>query len=99
MRPVRVLSVASEIYPLIKTGGLADVTGALPIALKDHDVDTRTLVPGYPAVMESVERTEQLLEWPFFGGSARLLIGSSGSLDLFVLDAPHLRLPARETRT
>jgi len=34
MRPIRVLSVASEIYPLVKTGGLADVVGALPIALK-----------------------------------------------------------------
>jgi starch synthase len=90
MRPVRVLSVASEIYPLIKTGGLADVAGALPVALKDYDVDTRTLVPGYPAVMESVQRTEQLLEWPFFGGAARLLSGCSGPLDLFVLDAPHL---------
>ena len=34
MTPVRVLSVASEIYPIIKTGGLADVAGALPIALE-----------------------------------------------------------------
>ena len=33
MRPVSVLSVASEVYPLVKTGGLADVTGALPAAL------------------------------------------------------------------
>jgi len=30
---MRVLSVASEIYPLVKTGGLADVAGALPAAL------------------------------------------------------------------
>jgi starch synthase len=90
MRPVRVLSVASEIYPLIKTGGLADVAAALPIALKDQNIDTRTLVPGYPAVMESVERAEQLLEWPFFGGSTRLLTGTAGALSLFVLDAPHL---------
>ena len=32
---MRVLAVASEIYPLIKTGGLADVTGALPEALRE----------------------------------------------------------------
>jgi starch synthase len=35
---IKVLSVASEIFPLIKTGGLADVVGALPGALKTHTV-------------------------------------------------------------
>ena len=39
---MNVLSVSSEIYPLIKTGGLADVVGALPIALEAHGVTTRT---------------------------------------------------------
>ena len=48
---MRVLSVASEVYPLIKTGGLADVSGALPGALKPLGVEMRTLVPGYPAVL------------------------------------------------
>jgi starch synthase len=90
MRPIRVLSVVSEIYPIIKTGGLADVAGSLPIALNDQNVDMRTLVPGYPAVMETVQRAELLLELPFFGGSARLLAGTAGALNLFVLDAPHL---------
>ena len=46
MTSLRVLAVASEIYPIIKTGGLADVVGALPAALKAHGVETRTLVPG-----------------------------------------------------
>lgn len=91
MRPVRVLSVASEIYPIIKTGGLADVTGALPIALKAEGIETRTLLPGYPAAISALERAEQVLAWrDFFGGPARLLSGSCGALDLFVLDAPHL---------
>jgi starch synthase len=90
MKPIRVLSVASEIYPLIKTGGLADVAGALPVALAREGVDVRTLVPGYPAVMGTLEGAEQLLEWPAFGGIARLLAGSAGALRLLVLDAPHL---------
>jgi starch synthase len=90
MRPVRVLSVASEIYPLIKTGGLADVAGALPLALRDEDIDMRTLVPGYPAVLGALERAEQVLEWPLAGGQARVLAGVAGGLELFVLDAPHL---------
>jgi starch synthase len=91
MKSIRVLSVASEIYPLIKTGGLADVVGALPIALNAEGIETRTLVPGYPAVVYALKDAEQVLEWPlFFGGTSRLLEGSCGGLDLFVLDAPHL---------
>ena len=91
MKSIRVLSVASEIYPIIKTGGLADVAGALPIALKSEGIEVCTLVPGYPAVMAALESAEQILEWPlFFGGTTRLLKGAAGELDLFVLDAPHL---------
>ena len=51
MSELKVLSVASEIFPLVKTGGLADVAGALPGALAREGVEMRTLVPGYPAVM------------------------------------------------
>ena len=90
MKPIRVLSVVSEIYPLIKTGGLADVAGALPIALKLEGVDVRTLIPGYPAVLGALERAEQLLEWSAFGGVTRLLAGAAGALQLLVLDAPQL---------
>jgi starch synthase len=91
MKSIGVLSVVSEIYPIIKTGGLADVAGALPVALKMEGIDTRTLVPGYPAVMEALEGKQQLLEsQSYFGGTARLLAGSCGALDLLVLDAPHL---------
>ena len=88
---VRVLSVASEIYPIIKTGGLADVAGALPMALAAEGVEVRTLVPGYPAVLEALDdRGGDLIVPNFFGGPARLLAGACGELDLFVLDAPHL---------
>ena len=50
-----VLSVASEAFPLVKTGGLADVVGALPDALAPHDVATTTLIPGYPAVGKAIK--------------------------------------------
>ena len=52
MRGLGVLSVASEAVPFIKTGGLADVVGALPAALALHGVAVTTLLPGYPAVLE-----------------------------------------------
>ena len=53
---MRVLSVASEAYPLVKTGGLADVAGALPPALARRGIEVRTLLPGYPAVMSKLGR-------------------------------------------
>ena len=91
MTPLRVLAVASEIYPIIKTGGLADVAGALPIALRAYGIETRTLVPGYPDVIKVLPAAEVLLDWPnFYGGPIRLLGGSHQNLDLLVLDAPHL---------
>ncbi|RTM02810.1 MAG: starch synthase, partial [Bradyrhizobiaceae bacterium] len=91
MTPVRVLAVASEVYPIVKTGGLADVAGALPIALKAHGVEMRTLMPGYPDVMRRVSGASEIRSWPdYFAGPGRLLAGSHEGLDLFVLDVPHL---------
>lgn len=91
MSRIDVLAVASEIYPLVKTGGLADVTGALPKALAPLGVRVRTLVPGYPAVMARLEETRtvrKLADW--FGGPARLIAAEAAGLELYVLDAPHL---------
>ncbi|MBR0833526.1 glycogen synthase GlgA [Bradyrhizobium manausense] len=91
MTPVRVLAVASEVYPIVKTGGLADVAGALPTALKAHGIEMRTLMPGYPDVIRLLSGAEELRSWPdYFGGPGRLLAGSRDGLDLFVLDVPHL---------
>ncbi len=89
--PLQVLSVASEMVPLVKTGGLADVAGALPAALAEQRVSMRTLLPGYPAVVDALTATQVVAEWPsWFGGAATLLAARHGPLDLFVLDAPHL---------
>ena len=91
MTGIDALAVASEIYPLIKTGGLADVAGALPLALKADGVRVRTLVPGYPAVMRRLRKAATAHAFPaLFGGPAKLLSARTAGLDLFVLDAPHL---------
>jgi len=91
MKPLRVLSVTSEVFPIIKTGGLADVAGALPSALAQEGVSVVTMVPGYPAVLKALEHSEVLHHYPgFFGGSADLLSGRAGGLDLLVVHAPHL---------
>jgi starch synthase len=86
-----VLSVTSEIFPLVKTGGLADVAGALPGALAPLGIDMHSLVPGYPAVLDALKNaTEIVSERLFFGGDARILAAEAAGLKLFVLDAPHL---------
>ncbi len=88
---MKVLSVASEVFPLVKTGGLADVVGALPAALAPHGVEMATLVPGYPAVMAALKRPHTRAKVAqLFGGPARILSANAAGLDLFVVDAPHL---------
>jgi starch synthase len=91
MRRVTVLAVASEIFPLVKTGGLADVVGALPPALAREGIATRTLVPGYPGVLDALRAAETIHTFArLHGGPARLLGAHVAGLDLLVLDAPHL---------
>ncbi|MDH5265640.1 MAG: glycogen/starch synthase, partial [Betaproteobacteria bacterium] len=86
-----VLSVASEVFPLAKTGGLADVAGALPTALAAEGIAVRTLLPGYPMVLAALRDAETAYAYPaLHGGPARLLAARAAGLDLFVLDAPHL---------
>jgi starch synthase len=88
---VRVLSVASEIFPLVKTGGLADVAGALPAALGRENVAVRTLIPGYRAVMPEIAKSTVVREYAsLFGGPARIRAATTRGLDLFVLEAAHL---------
>ncbi len=88
---MKVLSVASELYPLIKTGGLADVAGALPIALAAHGVETKTLIPGYPAVMKAIKKPKKVHEFEdILDERATLLEVKHEGLDLLILDCPPL---------
>ncbi|MBL6453738.1 glycogen synthase GlgA [Belnapia sp. T6] len=88
---MQLLAVASECFPLVKTGGLADVVGALPAALAGQGIGVTTLIPGYPAVLAALGGAEEARAWPdLFGGPARLLRGRAAGLDLLALEAPHL---------
>lgn len=88
---MKVLSAASEIYPLVKTGGLADVVGALPAALASQKVEMRSIVPGHPAVMAALQSPAVLHTYAdLFGGEARLVGGTAHGLDIIAVDAPHL---------
>jgi len=91
MSRIRILSAVSEIFPLVKTGGLADVAGALPLALAENGVEVRSLVPGYPAILQSLRDAQEISTEPdLFGGKARLVSARVSELDLLVIDAPHL---------
>jgi len=59
-KPLQILFATSEIQPLIKTGGLADISASLPSALRELGVDVRVLVPGYPAVLSGAWGVESL---------------------------------------
>ncbi len=88
---MKVLAVASEIYPLVKTGGLGDVAGALPAALRGQGVTVRTMVPGYPAVKAAVKNGKVVHRYAdLFGGKATLVAAKAKGLDIIALDAPHL---------
>ena len=86
-----VLAVASECAPLIKTGGLADVAGALPRALAAQGWTIRTLLPGYRRVLAALRKPQVVREWPdLLGVKARVLAVRVDGLDMLVLDAPAL---------
>ena len=86
---MKVLSVSSEIFPLVKTGGLADVAGALPLAMGSHGVEMRSLIPGYPAVMHKIGKGKKVASLPsLFGVKANILFATHEGLELYILDAP-----------
>src|SRR5690242_2462574 len=71
---MRILSVTSEIFPLVKTGGLADVTGSLPKALSPLGIETTSLIPGYPQVMQQLKSAMPLATFDnLLGEKAALL--------------------------
>ena len=87
----RVLSVASECVPLIKTGGLADVVGALPGALAGLGWEMRVLLPAYRALGARAMGWEVVWrEADLWGGEGRVLAGEVDGISVLLLDAPHL---------
>jgi len=88
---MNVLFVASECAPFVKTGGLADVIGAMPKALKSLGVAVRVLLPAYPALAAETARGTVVMEIAdLYGGAARVLQISAAQIELLLLDAPHL---------
>lgn len=91
---MRVLQVSAELFPLLKTGGLADVAGALPAALAAAGAEPRLLVPGFPAIRDVLtqECTVAPVALPWSQARAAVLRGRLPGFDatVYVLDAPGL---------
>lgn len=82
----RVLIVASEAVPLIKTGGLADVITSLARTLRRQGIDASVLIPGYPAALERVGTVQEACPLHGLpGGDGRLLQGKIPDSDVPVI--------------
>lgn len=91
---MRILQVCAEIYPLLKTGGLADVAGALPRSLRALGGAPRVLLPGFAEILGGLEGARTLTRLQAPGAmaaiDARLLFGRlpACDVDAYVIDAP-----------
>lgn len=90
---MKVLFATSEAVPLVKTGGLADVSGALPPALRAAGVDVQVLIPGYGPVIEWIDgRAEVVAEFGFVPFPRVRLLSTTmpTGTPLLVIDCPEL---------
>jgi starch synthase len=93
---MRILQVSAELFPLLKTGGLADIAGALPLALMAEGEDARVLLPGFPAIVAGVHDLAPVAEFNAPWGERFALrfghIATDGSpaIPAYVIDAPAL---------
>lgn len=91
---MRVLFASSEVYPLIKTGGLADVSASLPVALSSLGVDVRIILPGYREVLAALPHAEPLCEFDVFSFNKPIRLLSANlphsSVPVFIVEAAEL---------
>jgi starch synthase len=87
---MQVLYVSTEVYPALKTGGLADVNAALPPALIRLGADVRLLLPAFPALLKAAGQLERVATLDAVFGTAPVQI-SRGTLDgvpAYFIEAP-----------
>jgi len=89
---MNVLFVSSEVYPLIKTGGLADVSGSLPRALLQLKQDVRILVPAYQSLLAKVTNVREVAHTQHYGYGVRILQTTlpSSRVKVLLVDCPAL---------
>jgi len=89
--PPSVLFATPECAPLVKTGGLGDVSAALPAALAEQGLDVRVLLPGYPPVLDGAPGAREIGRLTALGRAVRLLESKlPNGVPLIIADAPTL---------
>jgi starch synthase len=90
---MKILHAAAEVFPLVKTGGLADVVSALPKALLNAGADIRLILPGVPAILNAISSPLTVCEIGPMMGAARvsLKLGwvAGTGIPIYVVDAPY----------
>jgi starch synthase len=90
---MKVLHAAAELFPFVKTGGLADVLGALPQAIALEGADVRLLLPGFPDILSKLENLSLIVEVGAVFGAARVTVLKGtlpgNALPIYVIDAPY----------
>ncbi len=88
----RILFVTSEAHPLIKTGGLADVSGSLPAALSDLGKDVRLVLPAYRSILADYPDWTEIAPIAAAGPGARILEGRlpGTRVTVWLVDIPAL---------
>ncbi len=86
----KILYISSEAFPLIKTGGLADVAGSLPVALQQAGEDIRLLLPAYPEVLKKIDSPQILTQTMYYHQQVKLLETTlpQTEVKLWLVDCP-----------
>jgi len=90
---MKILHVATELFPHVKVGGLGDVMAALPGAQRALGADARLLLPGFGPLLRGIRDLVPAGGFPdLLGqGEARLLLGrGEGDVPVYLLDHPAL---------
>jgi len=88
----KILYISSEAFPLIKTGGLADVAGSLPAALVKQSQDVRLLLPAYPQVLSKITKNKKLATSSYYNLAVDILETTlpGTSVTVWLVDCPAL---------
>jgi starch synthase len=91
---MQILHVCSEMYPLLKTGGLADICYALPQEQIKHGHNVRILLPGFPSIINNLTSLKLIsqINTKFSDTPVKLLQAQLANSDLiiYIIDAPNL---------
>ena len=88
----KILYISSEAFPLIKTGGLADVAGSLPIALQSNDQDVCLLLPAYQTILDKLSEKKVVAEVSHYGLKISILETTlpGSSIKTWLVDCPQM---------